>query len=150
MGDTYTKLVYHIVFATKGRAAMITPALRDRLYEYMGGIIRGQRGSLLEIGGMPDHVHLLARFRADASVSEMLRLIKSNSSGWAHGLAEIFQGFDWQEGYAAFSVSGSQIESVRHYIATQEEHHAKWDLRDELITLLRKHGIEFDERYVLD
>ena len=77
MGDSFTNLVFHVVFSTKDRIPLIKEEFRERLYEYMGGVIRGQRGTLLEIGGMPDHVHLLARFRASASVSTMVRFIKS-------------------------------------------------------------------------
>jgi putative transposase len=150
MGDTYTKLIYHLVFSTKNRMPTITEAIRERLYEYIGGIIRSEGGSLIEIGGMPDHVHLLARLKADISVAEMVRLVKTNSSRWMHGLPEADNGFGWQSGYGAFTVSGSQIASVQRYIQTQEKHHARRSFKDELIQLLRKHQIEFDERYIFD
>ena len=150
MGNTYTKLVYHIVFSTKDRAPALTEDIRERVYEYIGGIVRGEKGSLLQIGGVTDHVHLLARFRADLSVSDMVRLIKSNSSLWAHQSLENKSNFGWQSGYGAFSVSESQIASVRKYIENQEKHHARRSFRDELVSLLQKHGIEFDERYLLD
>ncbi|HWM89639.1 MAG TPA: transposase [Thermoanaerobaculia bacterium] len=77
MADTFTNLLYHLVFSTKNRLPLITDDIRERLYEYVGGIIRGEGGCLLEIGGMPDHVHLLARFKSDASVAEMVRRIKA-------------------------------------------------------------------------
>jgi REP element-mobilizing transposase RayT len=82
MADTFTNLLYHLVFSTKNRQPLITEDVRERLYQYMGGIIRGEGGSLLEIGGVPDHVHLLARFKPDVSVSEMIKRIKSKSSQW--------------------------------------------------------------------
>ena len=151
MGDTFTKLVYHIVFSTKGRVPSITEPIRERLYEYIGGIIRSEGGSLIQIGGMPDHVHLLARLKAAVSVAEMVRLVKSNSSLWLHELPEpMGRAFGWQSGYGAFTVSGSHIASVQRYIQTQEKHHARRSFKDELIALLRKHEIEFDERYILD
>ena len=81
MASTFTNLLYHVVFSTKGRDPLITPAFQKELYKYIGGIIRGEGGTLLEIGGMPDHVHIAAKFKADASVSKMLRLIKSNIIG---------------------------------------------------------------------
>jgi len=149
MAQSYVMLVLHIVFSTKGRVPCIGAEHRDRLYQYMGGIIRKERGLLLEAGGMPDHVHLLARFRASVSLSEMLKLIKGRSSFWMNGL-DLGYHFDWQDGYAAFSVSESQIATVRKYIQTQEQHHARRTFHDELVALLRKHRVEFDEKDLLD
>ena len=82
MANTYTNLLVHIVFSTKNREPLIDAALQPELYHYIGGIIRGERGILLEAGGTADHIHLLARFNADRSVSEMVNKIKSNSSKW--------------------------------------------------------------------
>ena len=107
MARTYTKLIYHIVFSTKERAPLITDEIRDRLYEYLGGVIRGEKGSLLEIGGVEDHVHLLTRFGAAIAVSEMVQRIKGNSSHWLNQQSGIW--FTWQNGYAAFTVSESQV-----------------------------------------
>ena len=148
MARTYTKLIYHIVFSTKERIPLIVPEIRDRLYEYIGGVIRGEKGSLVEIGGMPDHVHILARFGAAIAVSEMLKRIKGSSSHWLS--QETGTWFAWQNGYGAFSVSESQVAAVRKYIQQQEEHHKRISFKDELISLLRKHRIEFDEGDLLD
>jgi len=150
MAHSYVKLILHIVFSTKGRVPFIGESCRDQLYDYMGGIIGAERGILMAAGGMPDHVHLLARFRASVSVSEMLKLIKGRSSHWMNGLPDLGFRFDWQEGYAAFSVSESQIATVRRYILTQEQHHTRQTFHEELVTLLHKHGMEFDERDLLD
>ncbi len=148
MARTYTKLIYHIVFSTKERIPLITPEIRDRLYEYLGGVIRGEKGSLMEIGGMPDHVHILARFGAAIAVSEMLKRIKGSSSHWLS--QETGTWFAWQNGYGAFSVSESQVAAVRKYIQQQEEHHKRISFKDELISLLRKHRIEFEEGDLFD
>lgn len=148
MGDTYTKLVYHIVFGTKGRAPLIQDAVRARLYPYIGGILREERGTLIQIGGMPDHVHVLAGFRSDMSVAAMVRLIKANSSRWMNQLPESQGRFEWQTGYGAFTVSESQLAVVQRYIETQEEHHARFSFKEELIALLQRHRIDFDERYI--
>jgi REP element-mobilizing transposase RayT len=150
MADAFTNLVYHLVFSTKHREPSIIESLRDRLYAYMGGIVRQQRGKLFEIGGMPDHVHLLVRLRADASVSETLRTIKANSSRWMNETLPQPKGFRWQAGYGAFSVSESQIPGVRRYIRGQAEHHAKTSFKEELMALLKKNRIEYDERYLFD
>ena len=148
MARTYTKLIYHIVFSTKERLPLITEEIRERLYEYLGGVIRGEKGSLLEIGGVADHVHLLARFGAAIAVSDMVQRIKGNSSHWLNQRPESW--FAWQNGYGAFTVSESQVATVRKYIQRQEEHHKQVSYRDELISLLRKHGIDLDERDLLD
>jgi putative transposase len=150
MSDTFTNLLVHIVFSTKHRAPLIQEPLQERLYEYLGGILRQKGGILLEIGGMPDHVHLLARIKADCSVAEIVGTIKSCSSKWVNPTFPQFEDFKWQVGYAAFSVSESQVSAVRRYIRNQAEHHAHLSFKDELIALLRKHGIEFEERYLLD
>jgi Transposase and inactivated derivatives len=147
MGNTYTQLVYHIVFSTKHRAPLITCEIQAGLYDYMGGIVQKQGGSLLQIGGMPDHVHLLTRFPARVSMSDTVRSIKANSSLW---LGQSGHHFKWQDGYGAFSVSHSRIAAVRHYIETQKEHHTLRTFKEELITLLRKHRVEFQERYLFD
>ena len=150
MPSSYTNLLYHIVFSTKERRPLITPTLKVELYPYIGGIIRNERGILLEIGGMPDHVHLVTKFRADTSVADMLRLTKTNSSGWANERRDLCDGFAWQKGYAAFSVSESQLPAVRQYVRNQEEHHRTISFKEEFVALLKKHGIDYDERYLWD
>ena len=149
MPNTYTNLLFHIVYSTKYRKPLITPNLQDDLYGYIGGIIREEKGILLTAGGMADHVHLLARLPPTTAVSDMLRLIKTNSSKWASERDDV-RYFEWQAGYAAFSVSESQTDRVRGYIQTQEEHHRRQSFKDEYLGLLRKHNIEFDERYVFE
>ncbi len=149
MASTLTNLLYHIVFSTKGRAPLISDDIKEPLYKYMAGIIRNQGGKTIEIGGMPDHVHCLARFPARKSVSEMLRAIKSDSSSWVNQ-EKPSDRFAWQTGYGAFTVSQSQVENVAHYIRTQEEHHRERSFQTEFLNLLKKHDVEFDERYLWD
>ncbi len=150
MAGTFTNLLYHIVYSTKHRRSLIQSPLRDELYKYIGGIIRAEKGILLEVGGMPDHVHLVTRFKADSSVAEMLRLIKCNSSKWANERPDRTEAFEWQTGYGAFTVSESQLAAVRNYVRNQEEHHRHRTFQEEFTELLRKHSIEFDPRYVWD
>jgi putative transposase len=113
MATTFSNLLYHIVYSTKNRIPLIHADLREPLYEYIGGIIRGEGGILLEIGGVPDHVHILAKFKTDIAVSEMLKKIKGKSSKWANDRPDRREYFDWQDGYAAFSVSESLVPTVR-------------------------------------
>lgn len=148
MATTFTNLNYHLVFSTKDRRPLITPQLRTDLYPYMAGIIKGERGVHAEIGGMPDHVHLLVRWRPDVSISKLLQTIKSKSSGWMHREHDSNKGFGWQDAYAVFTVSESQCPKVIAYIRKQEKHHAKRDFKQELVALLKSHGIQYDERYI--
>jgi REP element-mobilizing transposase RayT len=150
MANTYSSLLYHFVFSTKKREPLITRDFKDDLYSYMGGIIRGENGSLIEIGGRADHVHILARMKSEPSVAVLIKTVKSKSSKWVNERSD-FQGrFGWQTGYGAFTVSPSQLQKVREYIRNQQEHHRGRTFQEEYIELLKRHGIEFDERYVWD
>lgn len=148
MPQSYVNLIYHIVFSTKDRKRIITDAYRDRLHEYIGGIIRGQGGIALAINGMEDHVHVLAKLRQDKPWSEVIREFKASASGWMHNVFPDAHEFAWQNGYGAFTVSASQVEVVRNYIAEQAFHHQKRSFQGEFVALLRADEIEFDERYL--
>lgn len=150
MASTLTNLLFHVVFGTKNRMALIEEANRDELYSYIGGIIRAESGKLLEIGGTVDHVHLLVRFPASISVAEMLKAIKANSSRWRNRSLPTENRFAWQTGYAAYSVSASQVSHVRRYIQEQEAHHRRRSFKEEYIALLEAHGVEYDERFMLE
>jgi REP-associated tyrosine transposase len=139
----------HVIFSTKNRAPQITDEIRPRLYPYIGGILRGETGCLLAIGGMPDHVHLLISLGRTISMADLVRLIKSNSSRWVHDTFADHE-FAWQSGYGAFSVSKSQLPIVHRYVDTQAEHHRTMSYQDEFREFLRNHEIEWDERYVWD
>ena len=133
----------------KHREPTVTPDLAPRLYDYMGGAIRGLKCSLLAAGGMPDHVHLLVSFGREVSAAEFVKTVKTASSRWVHDTFDR-PGFGWQTGYGVFSVSYSQLDVVRKYIANQANHHKKQTFQDEYREFLRKHGIEWDEQYVWD
>jgi REP element-mobilizing transposase RayT len=150
MPGTYSQILLHVVYSTKLREPWITPDLAERLYPYIGGIIRAERGVLYDIGGVADHVHLCLRWRPDESISNLMRTVKARSSGWVHDTFPTLNTFAWQEGYSVFSVSKSQEPAVKKYIAGQAEHHKREDFKTELLRLLRAHEIEFDERYVFD
>ncbi|MBE7505828.1 MAG: IS200/IS605 family transposase [Planctomycetia bacterium] len=150
MPGTYSQVLLHVVFSTKQREKWISAQIAERLYPYIGGIVRTEKGTLLDVGGMEDHVHLYLRWRPDESISNLMRVVKARSSKWVHETIPRLAAFAWQEGYSAFSVSKSQEDVVKKYIANQAEHHRREDFRSELLRLLRAHGIEFDERYVSD
>ena len=150
MPGTYSQILLHVVFSTKRRERWIAPSVADRLYPFIGGIVRAERGVLYDIGGIEDHVHLYLRWRPDGAISDLMRTVKSRSSKWIHETFPALGSFAWQEGYAVFTVSKSQEEGVKKYIADQHEHHRTEDFQTELLRMFRKHEIEFDERYVFD
>lgn len=148
MPSAYTQNFYHTVFSTKERAKLITPELESRLYPFLGGIVRDLRCTAVAINGMPEHVHLLVRYRADLSHSDMLRHIKARSSKWINEEFRLRGHFLWQEGYGGFTVSKSAVDEVEAYIHRQKEHHQQKDFRSESLELLRQHEIDFDENEV--
>ncbi|MCE9532594.1 MAG: IS200/IS605 family transposase [Planctomycetes bacterium] len=150
MPGTFSQILLHVVFSTKQREKWITPDIAERLYPYIGGLVRAEKGTLYDIGGIEDHVHLYLRWRPDSTVSDLMRTVKARSSKWVHETFPALEAFAWQEGYSVFSVSKSQEAAVKKYIAGQRDHHKKEDFKAELLRFLRAHEIEFDERYVFD
>jgi putative transposase len=146
MPHTYTNLLVHIVFATKERYRFIKPEFEQRLYEYIGGAIRGMKGICLEIGGDEEHVHILAKLKPTLNVSVFLEELKPSVTKWARPI--IHPKFEWQDGYGAFSVGESQVPSVRRYIQNQKEHHKTQTFDEEFMEMLGSAGIEFEERYL--
>src|ERR1044072_8138827 len=120
MGHTYTHLVVHIIFSTKGHQPSVGTEWKDDLYAYMGGIVREKRCTAIAVNGMPDYVHMLVGLTTDITLAELLRVVKTNSSKWVNA-HRIYSGkFGWQEGYGVFSVSRSAMRDVELYIASQE------------------------------
>jgi putative transposase len=150
MPQSFASLHVHMIFSTKNRAPTIQPDLQPRLFEYMGGIFRAKKCSLIAAGGMPDHVHLLVSLSREMSVASAVALAKSNSSKWIHETFVDKRDFVWQTGYGAFAVSYSNIDGVKKYLAGQEEHHRTRTFQDEFRAFLKRHRIEYDERYVWD
>lgn len=148
MPRSYTNLIYHLVFSTKDRRPLITAQRKERLYEYIGGVTRGLGGICLAINGIEDHVHILVKLRPDKALSDVLRDLKANSSGWMHDVFPDAADFSWQNGYGAFTVSTSQIDGLLRYIAEQEIHHKGRSFEDEFVLLLEKNGVEFDRKYL--
>src|SRR5689334_20653680 len=122
MPQSHASLHVHLIFSTKNRRPIIRPDIRPRLFEYMGGILRGNKCCLIAAGGISDHVHLLVSLGRDISVAQTVALVKANSSGWIHETFADLSAFAWQAGYGAFAVSLSQLDDVKAYIARQEEH----------------------------
>jgi hypothetical protein len=122
----------------------LAPEISTRVYSYLGGAIRGEKGVLYDISGMADHVHLLIRWRADETISNLVGTIKRNTTIWIHDTFPELSDFYWQEGYGAFTVSCSQVDKVKVYIQNQEEHHRTMDFKMEFIALLKAHHVDYD------
>ena len=150
MPQSFSCLHTHIVFSTKHRYPFLSPDCTERLYPYLGGLVRNRKCTLLRVGGIADHVHLLVRVARDIAISDLVSAVKSNSSGWIHEAFPELISFSWQQGYAAFAVSLSGVDEVAAYIEKQEEHHRVKTFQDEYRQFLEKHGIEFDEQYMWD
>src|ERR1700704_2273623 len=137
MSSSYCNLLYHIVFATKGREPWLTTAIRPRIHQYLGGAIRSEQGIALIVNGTVDHVHILAKLRQDKAISKAIGELKANSSGRISRTFRDAAGFAWQEGYGAFTVSESQVPKIRNYIERQEEHHRKISFLEEFKVILK-------------
>ncbi len=148
MAQTLTKLLFHVVFSTKDRLPVIDAELKSDLLAYIGGIVRESRGSLLAANAAADHIHLLLRLPPTLALADILRVVKTNSSRWVHETRRLRRRFQWQAGYGAFSVSQSNVTEVVRYIQTQEQHHRRISFQAELRAFLKRHGIEYDERYI--
>jgi REP element-mobilizing transposase RayT len=148
MSHTYVHSLHHVVFSTHARRPSIDPAWISGLHAVMGGIARGRRITPLAIGGVADHVHLLISSPPTMSISECLRLLKSNSSRWLNDTYFPRRDFAWQEGYGAFSIAQSLVETTIAYIRRQEEHHRRRTFQEEFRDFLTRQGIAWDERYV--
>jgi putative transposase len=144
---SYATLTYHVVFSTKYRRRSLTDAIRGETYQYIAGIITNKQGRAIEIGGIDDHVYLLTTCSPRIAVADFVRDIKANSSKWLHDVKHQTS-FGWQTGYAAFTLSCSQIDVVRQYIRGQAEHHRQQSFEDEFRAILERHGVAFDERYL--
>ena len=138
----------HALFSTKARQPLIRTGMKFDLYAYMGGIITNLRCKPVLMNGPNDHVHLLFVLAASLSLADSMEKIKANSSKWANERWQS-RAFSWQTGYTAFSVSQSKLSEVKAYISHQEEHHRKVTYQEEVVALLKKHGVEFDPRFVV-
>jgi REP-associated tyrosine transposase len=151
MSQSLAQVYLHIVFSTKNRKAFLqNRALRAELHNYLGGVCRSLDSPPLIVGGVADHVHLLCRLSRTHTIAEVIRELKRDSSKWIKTKDAALGEFHWQDGYGAFSVSPSHVEALRKYIANQEEHHRTESFQDEFRRLLKKYGLEYDERYVWD
>jgi REP element-mobilizing transposase RayT len=150
MPQSLAKVYLHVVFSTKNRVPVLADEWRDEVFRVMGGAANNLGCQSLIVGGVADHVHMLFQLGRTITIADSVGKIKSTSSAWINQTHGLSVEFHWQAGYAAFSVSQSNVGSVRANICKQAEHHAKQSFRDELREWLRRYEIEWDERYVWD
>lgn len=150
MANTYSQIYLHFVFSTKNRAELISPDIEKRVWSYIAGVAKHHGMTPIQIGGIETHVHALLGLPKILSTSQAAKALKGDSS---YGIRREFPGmagFGWQDGYGVFSVSHSAIPSVVQYIKDQREHHSHQSFEDEYVALLKKHGIEYDDRFLFD
>jgi putative transposase len=148
MSQSLAKVIVHIVFSTKHRQNFITDEMRKELHAYIIGVLSNLGSYTYEIYANPDHIHILNTFPRTITIAEMISKIKTSSSKWLKQKG--VKDFDWQDGYAIFSVSASKVGVVRNYILNQPLHHKKEFFKDEMRQYFKEYDIEYDERYVWD
>ncbi len=147
MASSLVKIDVHLIFHVKTTSVNIKEVDLNRVFAYIGGIIKTNEGIPFCVGGRPDHIHILASLSKSMSIVDFVRIIKINSSKWIKTIDEKYKFFAWQDGYGAFSVSPSLIEKTVNYIQKQEEHHQKRTFEEEYKLFLDAYGVEYNEKY---
>jgi len=150
MADTYTQINIQAIFSVKGRENIITKNYREDLFKYISGILNNRKQFSLAVNGYKDHVHTFFELNPVFALSDIMGIVKANSSKWINNNKFVSGHFEWQEGYAAFSYSKSQRNNVINYIKNQEEHHKKKSFKEEYLELLKKFNIKFNDKYVFE
>jgi putative transposase len=150
MANTYTQISIHAIFVVKHRENFITKEWRDRLHSYVSGVLKNEDATSLAVGGWLDHVHVFFAMPPTKNISDIMRVVKANSSKWINENGLVKGKFQWQEGYASFSYSRSQRDTVINYIMQQEEHHKKKSFKEEYLDMLKNFEVDFDEKYLFE
>ncbi len=150
MPQSLSKVILHIIFSTKNRQPFLDSDVQPRMHAYLATICRDLGAELVHVGGIADHVHIVTTLPRTLSQAQLVEQIKKTSSKWIKELDARYRTFFWQRGYGAFSVSPSQLEAVLQYVEAQQTHHRTRTFQEEYRDLLRRHGVDFDERYVWD
>ena len=148
MANTFTQIHIQIVFAVQNRRSLIAPVWKEELYRYITSIVQTPGHKMLQINGMPDHLHILFGMRPTQGLSDLVQHVKQDSSKWINEKGFVRGRFSWQEGYGAFSYSQREVPNVIAYIQDQEEHHRVRKFQEEYVELLKDFEIEHDERYI--
>jgi len=150
MPQSLSSILIHLIFSTKGREPFLTPEIDAELYAYMAAIFKAMKSPALIINGTSDHLHTLFSLSRVVTIADLVEEVKTESSKWIKTKGREFRNFHWQSGYGAFSVSQSQVPTVKRYIRRQKEHHRRVTFQDEYRKFLKAYDVEYDERYVWD
>ena len=150
MANTYTRLYVHTIFAVHGRAGLISSMWKERLHQYITGIIQNHGHKLIAINTMTDHAHIFIGMKPDEALSDLVRDVKRDSTNFVNQNIRPRGKFGWQEGFGAFSYSHTQIDAVVQYILHQEEHHRKKTFREEYEAMLKEFAIEYEPKYLFE
>lgn len=148
MPNTYTQIHIHFIFVVKYRLGLIDKSWRENLYKYITSIVQNKGHKMIIINGVADHVHLLLGMQPHETISDLMKDVKQSSSKWINENRLTTEKFEWQQGYAAFSYSKSQLPKVIEYIENQEVHHQKKTFRQEYIEFLTKFEVDYNEDYI--
>ncbi len=149
MANTYTQIHIQTVFAVQNRMSLISDKWKEELYKYITAIIQNESHKVLQINGMPDHIHILFGMRPTQALSDLVKQVKQGSSTWINNNRLSVGKFSWQAGYGGFSYSKNDVHNVINYIRNQERHHKAVSFENEYLDLLRDFDVEFDEQYIL-
>jgi REP element-mobilizing transposase RayT len=148
MSQSLSKMYVHAIFHVKNNECLINPENDIELYAYMGGLLGLSKSIPIAINGIEDHIHVLCIMSKNIGLAKLMEEIKGNSSRWIKTLGPHYREFEWQGGYAGYSVSESKVPIVKKYIENQKEHHKKQTSRDEYIQFLKEYKVDFNEDYL--
>ena len=150
MAGTFSQIYLHIVFAVSGRYNLLSRNIQEEVFKYISGIITNKGQKPIIVGGYTDHIHILVGIKPSCIISDLVRDIKNNSSGFINQKMDRLTRFSWQNGYGVFSCSHNQIDGIYNYIKNQAQHHDKNGFKQEYIELLNQNDVEFNDIYMID
>ncbi|MRT94042.1 IS200/IS605 family transposase [Ancylomarina sp. 16SWW S1-10-2] len=150
MGNTYSQIYVHLVFAVRNRRGLIHKSWKKDLEKYITGIVQNNGHKLIAIGSMPDHIHIFIGYNMNQTIPVLVEQIKTSSNQWVKDKGFSMANFSWQNGYGTFSYSRSQIDTIANYVRNQEEHHRKKSFKEEYLEILQKFDVEYQDKYLFD
>ena len=150
MSDTYSQIYLQYVFSVRNRDCILLPEWREKLFEYIAGIVRMKGQKPIIVGGYYDHIHLFVGIKPDVSITDLIRDVKNSSTHFINENKFVKSNFSWQKGYGVFSYSQNQVRAVYDYILNQEEHHKKKTFKEEYLEFLEKFEIQYNVKYLFD
>ncbi len=150
MAQSLSKVYLHVIFSTKNREAFIDSVIEEELFKYLAGILRNMECTAIKVGGVSDHIHILNILSRKISISDMIGVLKKDSSKWIKTKGIKYKNFHWQNGYGVFSVGEKNLDLVEKYIEDQYTHHRRRSFQEEYIIFLKTYNVKYDEKYVWD